>query len=95
MHVCMYSQVLQSPDSATLKMYILVMYQSLIPYIDLLLKSIFLKKVYIILLLCLYSRIYELRNKERISVAAASKLLANMVYGYKGMGLSMVSCGVV
>ena len=36
-------------------------------------------------------RIYELRNKERISVAAASKLLANMVYNYKGMGLSMVS----
>lgn len=35
-------------------------------------------------------RIYELRNKERISVAAASKLLANMVYNYKGMGLSMV-----
>ena len=38
-----------------------------------------------------FFRIYELRNKERISVAAASKLLANMVYGYKGMGLSMVS----
>ncbi|XP_037068280.1 proteasome subunit beta type-5-like [Pollicipes pollicipes] len=34
-------------------------------------------------------RIYELRNRERISVAAASKLLANMVYNYKGMGLSM------
>lgn len=34
-------------------------------------------------------RLYELRNKERISVAAASKLLANMVYAYKGMGLSM------
>lgn len=34
-------------------------------------------------------RIYELRNKERISVSAASKLLANMVYNYKGMGLSM------
>ncbi|CAC5374494.1 PSMB5 [Mytilus coruscus] len=36
-----------------------------------------------------HCRIYELRNKERISVAAASKLLANIVYGYKGMGLSM------
>ena len=36
-------------------------------------------------------RIYELRNKERISVAAASKLLVNMVRDYKGMGLSMVS----
>jgi hypothetical protein len=34
-------------------------------------------------------RLYELRNKERISVAAASKLLSNMVYSYKGMGLSM------
>ncbi|KAM4592800.1 proteasome subunit beta type-8-like [Odontesthes bonariensis] len=40
-------------------------------------------------------RIYELRNKEHISVAAASKLLANMVYQYKGMGLSMgtMVCG--
>lgn len=38
---------------------------------------------------------YELRNKERISVAAASKLLANMVWNYKGMGLSMgtMVCG--
>lgn len=26
-------------------------------------------------------RMYELRNKERISVAAASKLLANTMYG--------------
>ncbi|XP_071813343.1 proteasome subunit beta type-5-like [Apostichopus japonicus] len=34
-------------------------------------------------------RIYELRNKERISVAAASKLLANILYNYKGMGLSV------
>ncbi|XP_011407456.2 PREDICTED: proteasome subunit beta type-8-like [Amphimedon queenslandica] len=40
-------------------------------------------------------RIYELRNKERISVAAASKLLANMVSYYKGYGLSMgtMICG--
>merc|ERR1719197_859343 len=40
-------------------------------------------------------RLYELRNKERISVAAASKILANMVYQYKGMGLSMgtMVCG--
>jgi len=40
-------------------------------------------------------RMYELRNKTRISVAAASKLLANMVYGYKGMGISMgtMICG--
>ncbi len=36
-------------------------------------------------------RMHELRNKERISVAAASKILANIVYEYKGMGLSMVS----
>lgn len=34
-------------------------------------------------------RIYELRNRERISVAAASKLMSNNVYYYKGMGLSM------
>lgn len=34
-------------------------------------------------------RLYELRNKERISVAAASKLLANTMAFYKGMGLSM------
>lgn len=40
-------------------------------------------------------RIYQLRNKERISVAAASKLLANIIYGYRGMGLSMgtMICG--
>ena len=40
-------------------------------------------------------RIYELKNKERISVAAASKLLVNMVYPYKGYGLSMgtMICG--
>ncbi|CAG8503808.1 1949_t:CDS:2 [Dentiscutata heterogama] len=36
-----------------------------------------------------HCRLYELRNKERISVAAASKLLANMVYPYKRMGISM------
>jgi 20S proteasome subunit beta 5 len=35
------------------------------------------------------ARLYELRNKERISVAAASKLLANTMYSYKGYGLSM------
>jgi len=34
-------------------------------------------------------RLYELRNKERISVAAASKLLGNIVYAYRGYGLSM------
>jgi len=38
-------------------------------------------------------RLHELREKERISVAAASKYLCNLVYGYKGMGLSMVSGG--
>ena len=36
-------------------------------------------------------RMHELRNKERISVAAASKTLSNIVSEYKGMGLSMVS----
>eukprot|EP00300_Choanocystis_sp_HF-7_P030960 c39989_g1_i1.p1 GENE.c39989_g1_i1~~c39989_g1_i1.p1 ORF type:complete len:274 (+),score=48.18 c39989_g1_i1:1-822(+) len=34
-------------------------------------------------------RLYELNNKERISVAAASKILGNIVYSYKGYGLSM------
>ena len=40
-------------------------------------------------------RLYELKNRERISVAAASKLLVNMVYPYKGYGLSMgtMICG--
>lgn len=40
-------------------------------------------------LLAKQCRIYQLRNRERISVAAASKILSNMVYRYKGMGLSM------
>mmetsp|Transcript_22181 Transcript_22181/g.50782 ORF Transcript_22181/g.50782 Transcript_22181/m.50782 type:complete len:280 (-) Transcript_22181:315-1154(-) len=34
-------------------------------------------------------RMYELRNRRRISVAAASKLLANTMNAYKGYGLSM------
>lgn len=34
-------------------------------------------------------RMYELRNRSRISVAATSKLISNMVYNYKGMGLSI------
>jgi len=34
-------------------------------------------------------RLYELRNKKRISVAAASKILGNIMYSYKGYGLSM------
>ncbi|XBW35023.1 hypothetical protein QEN19_000588 [Hanseniaspora menglaensis] len=40
-------------------------------------------------------RLYELRNKERITVAAASKILGNLVYEYKGAGLSMgtMVCG--
>ncbi|XP_073987287.1 proteasome subunit beta type-5-like [Rhodnius prolixus] len=40
-------------------------------------------------------RMYELRNKERISTAAASKLMSNMAYSYKDMGLSMgmMICG--
>jgi 20S proteasome subunit beta 5 len=36
-------------------------------------------------------RLWELRNKERISVAAASKLFSNTLYGYKGYGLSVGS----
>lgn len=40
-------------------------------------------------------RMYELRNKQRVSVAAASKMLANMMYRYRGRGLSMgtMVCG--
>mmetsp|Transcript_13156 Transcript_13156/g.25110 ORF Transcript_13156/g.25110 Transcript_13156/m.25110 type:complete len:218 (+) Transcript_13156:92-745(+) len=34
-------------------------------------------------------RLYELNNKTRISVAGASKLLANTLFSYRGMGLSM------
>jgi len=34
-------------------------------------------------------RLYELRNKERISVAAASNILGNIVYYYRNYGLSM------
>ncbi|XP_055341538.1 proteasome subunit beta type-5-like [Paramacrobiotus metropolitanus] len=36
-------------------------------------------------------RMYELRNRERITVSAASKLLSNMLYGYKGYGISIGS----
>jgi len=35
------------------------------------------------------ARLHELRNKERMSVAAASKLLSNILYGYQGYGLSV------
>lgn len=40
-------------------------------------------------------RLYELRNREPISVAAASKLLANMLYNYRGSQLSLgvMICG--
>jgi len=34
-------------------------------------------------------RMYELRNKKRITVASASKLLANTMSSYRGYGLSM------
>lgn len=34
-------------------------------------------------------RLHELRNKERISVTAASKIMSNMIYYYKGYGLSI------
>ncbi|XP_053158458.1 proteasome subunit beta type-8 [Hemicordylus capensis] len=46
-------------------------------------------------LLAKHCRLYYLRNKERISVSAASKLLANMLVEYRGMGLSVGSmvCG--
>ena len=35
-------------------------------------------------------RLYELNNGKRITVGAASKLLANVMFSYKGYGLSMV-----
>ena len=35
-------------------------------------------------------RMYELKNGRRISVRAASKLFANTMFSYKGMGLSVV-----
>ncbi|KAH3758790.1 proteasome subunit beta type 5 [Pelomyxa schiedti] len=34
-------------------------------------------------------RLYELQNKQRISVAAASKILSNILYYYRGYGLSV------
>jgi len=34
-------------------------------------------------------RLFELRNKERISVTAASKLLSNVLYSYRNHGLSV------
>lgn len=37
----------------------------------------------------LQCRLHELANKRRISVAGASKLLANILYSYRGMGLSV------
>mmetsp|Transcript_13955 Transcript_13955/g.23126 ORF Transcript_13955/g.23126 Transcript_13955/m.23126 type:complete len:261 (+) Transcript_13955:23-805(+) len=40
-------------------------------------------------------RMFELNHKQRISVAAASKILSNITYQYKGYGLSMgtMICG--
>jgi len=37
------------------------------------------------------ARLFELQNKQKITVSAASKLLANMLYNYRGMGLSVGS----
>jgi 20S proteasome subunit beta 5 len=42
-----------------------------------------------LLIIAAMHRMFELRNKERISVAAASKLLSNTMNSYKGYGLSM------
>jgi 20S proteasome alpha/beta subunit len=42
-------------------------------------------------LLLLQCRLYELNNGKRITVRAASKLLSNTMFSYRGMGLSMVS----
>ena len=38
----------------------------------------------------LQCRMYELKNGRRISVRAASKMFANTMFSYKGMGLSVV-----
>ncbi|EYB85095.1 hypothetical protein Y032_0305g1969 [Ancylostoma ceylanicum] len=37
-----------------------------------------------------YCNLFELREKTQITVAAASKYFANVLYGYRGMGLSVV-----
>jgi 20S proteasome subunit beta 5 len=39
--------------------------------------------------LSMQTRLHELREGKRITVAAASKLLNNTIYGYRGRGLSM------
>lgn len=39
-------------------------------------------------------RLFELREKTPITVAAASKYFANVMYGYRGYGLSVVSASV-
>lgn len=36
--------------------------------------------------------VYELRNNDRLSVKAASTILSNILYGYKGYGLC---CGII
>jgi len=42
--------------------------------------------------LAFQTRVHELREGKRISVAAASKLLGNTVFQYRHHGLSMVRC---
>lgn len=39
--------------------------------------------------LAMWCKLYELRNKERVPVSAASQYLANMITQYRGYGLSM------
>lgn len=39
--------------------------------------------------LAMQCRIYELRNQDKISIAAASKILADICHSYRGYGLSM------
>ncbi|PIO66616.1 peptidase, T1 family [Teladorsagia circumcincta] len=38
-----------------------------------------------------YCNLFELREKTQITVSAASKYFANVLYGYRGMGLSVGS----
>lgn len=40
-------------------------------------------------------RLYELNNGKRITVRAASKLLSNTMFSYRGMGLSMVGAALL
>jgi len=48
-----------------------------------------LQMAFLMWFIYLQCRLHELANKRRISVTGASKLLANILYSYRGMGLSV------